>query len=98
MTLCPANVYRARGRLEQRDHAKIGAILSARRTFASYRLSERRDRKILSGGGVGSRRAGRLVIERGRNVADADDPDQAVVVDHRQMADVVLVHEMTDLL
>ena len=38
-----------------------------------------------------------LVVERGRDVADADDADQAVIVDHRQMADVILVHEMTHM-
>src|ERR1700686_5188521 len=38
-----------------------------------------------------------LVIERGRNVADADDADQAVIVDDRQMADEVLVHQMTNV-
>src|SRR5450432_1349813 len=55
-------------------------------------------RKIISGGRVRSRRGGRLVIERGRDVADADDADQAVVVDHRQMANVVLVHQMANML
>src|SRR5216683_1891360 len=39
----------------------------------------------------------RRVIERSRDVADADDADQAVVLEHRQMADVVLVHEMTNM-
>jgi hypothetical protein len=32
-----------------------------------------------------------------RDIPDADDANQAVVVDHRQMADVVLVHEMTNM-
>ena len=51
----------------------------------------------LSGRGSRSRRAGCLVIERSRDVADADDANQTVIVDHRQMADVVLVHEMTNM-
>ena len=46
--------------------------------------------------GGGSGRNGRLV-ERGRDIADADDADQAVIVDHGQMPDVVLVHEVTDM-
>jgi hypothetical protein len=49
-----------------------------------------------SGCGDRSRRR-RLVIERRRDVADADDADQAVVFEHRQMADVVLVHQMTNM-
>lgn len=39
-----------------------------------------------------------LVIERGGDIADADDADQAVIVDHGQVADVVPVHEMTRVL
>jgi hypothetical protein len=35
MTLCPANVYRAPGRLKQGDHAKTGFFVSAGRTIAS---------------------------------------------------------------
>ena len=42
-------------------------------------------------------RSRRLVVERRRDVADADDADQAEVLEHRQMADVVLVHEMTNM-
>src|SRR5258708_6490245 len=57
----------------------------------------RADGELLSGSRVGSRRARSLVIERGRNVADADDADQAVIVDDRQMADVVLVHQVTNV-
>ena len=37
-------------------------------------------------------------VERRRNIADADDADQAVIVDHRQVADVMPVHEMTNML
>jgi hypothetical protein len=47
--------------------------------------------------GAGSGRNGRRRVERGSDIADADDADQAVIVDHRQMPDVVLVHEMTDM-
>ena len=42
-------------------------------------------------------RSRRLVVERSRDVADADDADQAIVLEHRQMADVVLVHEMANM-
>src|SRR4030081_3644658 len=52
------------------------------------------DGKLLSGSRDGSGGGG-LVVERAEDVANADDADQAVVVDHGQMADVVLVHEMT---
>ena len=40
----------------------------------------------------------RLLVKRGRDVADADDADQAVIVDHGQMADVMLVHQVTRML
>src|ERR1700722_19406315 len=49
-------------------------------------------------GGNGSFRGGCLVIESGRDVADTDDTDQAVIVDNGQMPDVVLVHEVTNML
>src|SRR4030081_3771980 len=55
------------------------------------------DGKLLSGSRDGSGPGGGLVIERGKDVANADDADQAVVVDHGQMADVVLVHEMASV-
>src|ERR1700722_2139974 len=45
----------------------------------------------------GSGRFRGFVVERGRDVADADHADQAVIVDHRQVANVVLAHEMTDV-
>ena len=40
----------------------------------------------------------RCVIERAGDVAHADDADQAVIVDHGQMPDVVLVHQMAHML
>src|SRR3954470_679536 len=51
-----------------------------------------------SGGAGGRFRGRRLVVERARDVAHADDADQAVIVDHGQMADVLGVHDVTDLL
>src|SRR4030088_2591371 len=51
----------------------------------------------LSGGGDGSRRGGWLVLRRGEDIADTDDADQAVIVDHRQMANVVLIHQVTNM-
>src|SRR5204863_8656231 len=38
-----------------------------------------------------------LLVEGGRDVADADDANQTVIVDHRQMADVVSVHQVTSM-
>ncbi len=49
-----------------------------------------------SGVNGGFRQAG-LFVERGRDIADADDADQAVMIDYRQVADVVLVHDMTHM-
>ena len=57
----------------------------------------RADGELLSGSRDGSRRGCSFVIERGRNVADANDADQAVIVDDRQMADMVLVHQVTNV-
>src|ERR1700732_763707 len=51
----------------------------------------------LSGRGRGMCRRVGFIVERGRDVANADDADQAVFVDNRQMADVVLVHQVTNV-
>jgi len=42
----------------------------------------------------GSRGGNGLVVECAGNVAHADDADQAVIVDHGQMADMVSVHQV----
>src|SRR5450759_1416806 len=55
------------------------------------------DGAVLSGSRGGWRRGARLVVERGRDIADADDADHAVIVEHRHVPDVVLVHEMTNV-
>src|SRR5829696_4782117 len=57
-------------------------------------------------GAVRSDRSGRggqlegrcFVVERVEDVANADDADQAVIVDDRHVADVMLAHEVTDML
>jgi hypothetical protein len=52
----------------------------------------------LSGSGGGSCRGRSLFVERGADIAHADDAGEVVIVDHRQMADVVPLHEMTHVL
>src|SRR3954464_5851397 len=39
-----------------------------------------------------------LFVECSRDVADADNPDQAVLIDDRQMTDVIPVHQVTYVL
>src|SRR5712671_1614101 len=56
-------------------------------------------RNSSAGSGYGSGRGrGRLIVESSGDIADADDPDQGMIVDHRHVPDVVLVHQMTDVL
>src|SRR4051794_14842548 len=45
-------------------------------------------------------RAGRgcLVVQSAGDIADADHPDQPVIVDHGHVADVVLVHQVPNVL
>src|ERR1700730_9022759 len=45
----------------------------------------------------GKRRGRGLVIECGTDVANADDTDQAVVLDHWQVTDMVPVHQMANM-
>src|ERR1700743_1862001 len=77
------------------EWAKIRTGIAGRlRAIAQSRLlkaGEVRARKV-------SGRNGRRLVEHGGDVADADDADQAVIVDHRQMPDVVLVHEVASVL
>ena len=84
--------------------AQVSALIGSRNFGANHWLAlsgiskpGRADGELLSGSRDGSCRGRSLVSERGRNVADADDADQAVIVDDRQMADVVLVHQMTNV-
>src|SRR3954470_23958898 len=52
-----------------------------------------------TGSGYGSGRVrGRLIVESGSDIADADDPDQGVLVEHRHVPDMVPVHQVTDVL
>ena len=52
----------------------------------------------LLGSGGGSCRGRSLFVERSADIAHADDAGEVVIVDHRQMADVVPLHEMTHVL
>jgi hypothetical protein len=66
---------------------------AALRTISKPERSRLRDRSGGNGVSCGDRR----VVERGRDVADADHANQAVVLDHGQMADVMLFHQMTNM-
>ena len=88
------NVHRPRASPGQDYHAKKRRAF-AERVFGTAFLNGGSSTVNGGSGGNGPRLGAGFVVERGRDVADADDADQAVVIDHRQVPNMVFVHQMT---
>src|SRR5258708_30351328 len=80
----------SRGNIEQ-------AARSQPRPAARFGLFAFRNSSAGSGYGSGRGR-GRLIVESGRDIADADHPDQGMLIEHGHVPDVVPVHQVTDVL